>query len=338
MTLDLSFGVTLSLDVVLTVVHVIAITLTAFRVYYRAVTQRYWWDDFVATMALVGDCVYLSALWFEYAKPNSVLQEHKVLVARYWLGLMLFLLVEWMTRISLALAIARIFPPQQPTRRFAVGLALLSTAFCLAILTEAAVICAHQPALVSGPEAACQWPDSLRTLIVVANISSDSLLIATPLYKLWRVRLPRKQRRLILCGFTASALTTSATVACAVFLFAPESLEPGKTILRGKLSYFETGISLIACNLLVVMAYFYSVFHRGEDTELLEYTSETCETRSVGTISHSNHMPSSVATPYTLTEITDQSTLEDIGCTGGSVLTSGRSTSEHRTDFSRSTH
>lgn len=164
-----------------------------------------------------------------------------------------------MTRISLALAIARIFPPKEATRRFAVGLALLSTVFCLVIVTQSAVICAHQPALVSGPDAACQWPDSLRTLVVVgtwiflatdprgltvvlANIFSDSLLVATPLYKLWRVRLPRKQRRLILSGFTASALTTSATVACAVFQFAPERLEPGKTILRGKLSYLEVSV------------------------------------------------------------------------------------------------
>ncbi|PPQ78678.1 hypothetical protein CVT25_010699 [Psilocybe cyanescens] len=322
--------------VILTVVHVVAIIVTGFRVYYRVVTRRFWWDDFVAFFALLGDCAYISALWFGYASPNSVLQEHKVLVARYWLGLMLFVVVVWMTRISLALAIARIFPPKEATRRFAAGLALLSTAFCLVIVIQSGVICAHQPALVSGPNAACQWPNSLRTLVVFANIFSDSLLVATPLYKLWRVRLPRKQRRLILSGFTASVLTTSATVACAVFQFAPERLEPGKTILRGKLSYLETGISLIACNLLVVITYFYAVFCRGEDTELPDDTSETCETRT-GTVSHSNLMPSSVATPYTLTEITDQSSFEETGRTG-SFSTSTRSTSEYPTTFTRSTH
>lgn len=81
-----------------------------------------------------------------------------------------------MTRISLALAIARIFPPKEATRRFAAGLALLSTAFCLVIVIQSGVICAHQPALVSGPNAACQWPNSLRTLVVFGTLSATGFI------------------------------------------------------------------------------------------------------------------------------------------------------------------
>lgn len=57
--------------VILTVVHVVAIIVTGFRVYYRVVTRRFWWDDFVAFFALLGDCAYISALWFGYASPSE---------------------------------------------------------------------------------------------------------------------------------------------------------------------------------------------------------------------------------------------------------------------------
>ncbi|KDR80760.1 hypothetical protein GALMADRAFT_44145, partial [Galerina marginata CBS 339.88] len=282
------------------VLHGVAIALTIFRIWYRTVTKRLWWDDFMAFLAMAGDTVYLSVLWFPYAGSKSILQTHKVLVIRYWLGLMLFLLVIWMTRISLALAIARIFPVGEPTRRFAIGLALLSSTLCLVTVIESAVICTKEPALNTGPSATCQWPTSLRVLVIAANIFSDALLVATPLYKLWRIRLPRNQRRLILTGFTASALTTSATVGCAVFQFSPEKWEPAKTILREKLSYFEAGISFVVCNLLVVITYCYRVFGRGQDLELSEIVTETCETCETCA-----QRVSLSFTQYTFTEISD---------------------------------
>ena len=144
--------------------------------------------------APAGECCYcqcymphLSPFYFIFL--GSVLHSHKSRVSQYWVGLMLFLLVVWyedfyylanysltrasltsrMTRISLALAIARIFPPTEPTRRFAIGLALLSTIFCLTVVIQSAVVCSKQPALNTGPQAACQWPDSLRTLVVVGQ-------------------------------------------------------------------------------------------------------------------------------------------------------------------------
>ncbi|KAF9565864.1 hypothetical protein CPC08DRAFT_704299 [Agrocybe pediades] len=305
MTLVLSFGVTLSLDVILAVVHSIAIGLTAFRVLYRFRKHRLWWDDIVACSAMIGDCAFLAVLWLDYAPMSSGLHSHKSRVSQYWAGLILFLLVVWMTRISLALAIARLFPSREPTRRFAIGLAMLSMIFCTAIVIQAAVVCSREPALNTGTEAVCQWPDSFRAVIVFGNIFTDTILVATPLYKLWRVCLPRKQRRLVLTGFAASASTMTVTVVCGVFLFAPVRLEPGKTILRGKLSYFETGVSLIVCNLIVVMTFLHTVWHRGEDLEMTDETTDSCETQT-GTIPHST---------LTLTDISDFGSYTDPGCT-----------------------
>lgn len=69
-------------------------------------------------------------------------------------------------RISLALAIARIWPPRDPTRMFAIGMAFMSVAFCAIVIVRSVTLCAHQPALVSGPDAACHWSLDLRVLVV----------------------------------------------------------------------------------------------------------------------------------------------------------------------------
>ncbi|PPQ68416.1 hypothetical protein CVT26_006088 [Gymnopilus dilepis] len=298
MTLKLSFGTTLALDVILTVLHTVAIGSTIFRVYHRARTRRLWWDDFIAAFSMLADTVYICVLWFAYASRGSLLQTHKSLLARYWLSSIFFFLVIWCgalaspviswrralrlklrtARTSLALTIARIFPPKDPTRRFAIGLALLSTILCLVAIIQSATICSKR--LTVSPAPVCQWPTALRAVVTVgefsvsdfifnvlshisASISCDALLVITPLYKLWRVRLPRNQRRLILICFTASTLTTLATVSCAIFQFAPSSWEPAKSVLRGKINYLEA-----MCNFLVVVTYLYRLCRRGDDLDM----------------------------------------------------------------------
>lgn len=79
--------------------------------------------------------------------------------------------------------------------------------------------------------------------VVTANIISDALLVAVPLYKLWRVRLNPRKRRLILGAFTASSFTTASTILCAVFQFTSENLEPAKMVLIEKFLYFEVSLT-----------------------------------------------------------------------------------------------
>ncbi|KAF8868538.1 hypothetical protein CPB84DRAFT_1695962, partial [Gymnopilus junonius] len=215
------------------VLHGIAIFMTVFRVYHRTRTRRMWWDDFMASLSMLVDTAYISVLWLAYA--GSLLQTYNSLVARYWLSTMLFLLIVWMARISLALTIPRIFSPKDTTRRFAVGLALLLMTLCLVTITQSAVICSKR--LASSTVPVC-----CVLIAYPASIFSDALLVAVPLYKLWSVRLPRKQRRLILICFTAGSLTATATISCTVFQFAPESWEPAKSVLRGKVNYLEASL------------------------------------------------------------------------------------------------
>jgi len=89
----------------------------------------------------------------------------------------------------------------------------------------------------------------------VASCLADLFLVVTPLYKLWKVKLPKEQRRLILGGFTAGFTTTAITLVCAGFQYAPTEWEPAKGFIRGNLTFFEvnllTRFSLLADGFLV---------------------------------------------------------------------------------------
>ncbi|KJA23503.1 hypothetical protein HYPSUDRAFT_184904 [Hypholoma sublateritium FD-334 SS-4] len=314
--LKLTFGVNIALDVIVTFLHATAIALTVMRLKYRKRTNRLWWDDFTVFLAVVLDCGYVITLWFPYTTSGSILHSGTALIARYWLTLMLFFVVIWLTRISIALAIARVFSTWEPFRKFAIGLTLLFVTFFVVISGYFVKLCSKKNAIQvfssgqsSSWNAQCGWTDELKITISVANLVSDLLLVATPLYKLWRVNLPKRQRRLILGGFTASIMTTIPTIGCVVFQFAPASWEPARQDIRVKLSFFESGNSILACNLLVVITYLDSVRRRAQGLSLDEPTPrETYETRGTLPSPHSNEAPpSDVVSTLVLTEISGYS-------------------------------
>ncbi|KAF9473419.1 hypothetical protein BDN70DRAFT_385383 [Pholiota conissans] len=307
--LKLAFGVNLGLDIFVTLLHVTVIGFTCLRVHYRKRTHRLWWDDFTAALAVLIDCGYVTILWFSYSSPGSILHSRPSHVARYWLLLELFFIVIWLSRISIALAIARVFPAGESTRKFAIGMAAIFAAFFAVIIIYFSLLCSKKDAIsiTSSGSAQCNWTNALRVIITSANLLSDAFLVAVPLYKLWRVRLPKRQRRLILGGFAASIMTTVPTVGCAIFQFAPSSWDPARQDIRLKLTYFESGNAIMASNLLVIITYFDTVRRRATEQSLVPQSApETCQTRGSPPATHSNQVPPTamLSTLY-LTEISD---------------------------------
>jgi hypothetical protein len=49
------------------------------------------------------------------------------------------------------------------------------------------------------------------------------MLVSVPLYTLWRVKLPRKQRHLILSIFAAGAISSLPAIAFGVVMIKPEA-------------------------------------------------------------------------------------------------------------------
>ncbi|TFK39728.1 hypothetical protein BDQ12DRAFT_773779, partial [Crucibulum laeve] len=138
-----------------------------------------------------------------------------------------------------------------------------------------------------------------------ANLIADGLLIAIPLFKLWNVGLPKVQRRLVLSGFTASILTIITMAASTAVQFVPDSLEPARGRVQILLSHLEVSISLLVCNALVTIAYFYVKHQRHSGTSpITTFEVDTKETsqRSQAQSASSN---TALSTEFVLTDILD---------------------------------
>ncbi|KAF9038552.1 hypothetical protein BJ165DRAFT_397175 [Panaeolus papilionaceus] len=247
------------LQVCMTFVHAGAILLTIFRIYHRKKTRHAWWDDYLAGGAAIMDLLAVTILWLSDMGANSVLQSYTGNMIRYGIGVFCVIAVEWLTRISLALAFARIFPPGDSTRRYAIGLAVFF--FCLwsSFIIQAIFLCSHVSSWAFFSVIQCCFSKPLIYYYVVSNVVADVLLVISPLYKLRHIRLPDKERRLIFVCIAGSLLMSCACVATSVFQLAPVTWEPTRGVMRIFMGYLEAAVSLIVCNLLVIATYCYTM-------------------------------------------------------------------------------
>ncbi|KAF8886299.1 hypothetical protein BD779DRAFT_1530620 [Infundibulicybe gibba] len=185
----------------LTSLHAIAILSTIFRLYRRASTHRWWWDDTFACPALIADCIHLAALWALPGLPHAPTTQTWALL----LGTLPLPLLLCFVRISLALSIARIFPSWQATRRIIICLAIAITLAYGTIAILFGISCGLSHVNVHIQKVALA--------MICVNVISDSFLVAIPLTTLWNVKLPRNQRRLVLAGFSSGICTTVAGIA-----------------------------------------------------------------------------------------------------------------------------
>ncbi|KAF9565846.1 hypothetical protein CPC08DRAFT_815094 [Agrocybe pediades] len=260
-----SFSLNLSLDILFTLVQLFGICLTVSRLKSRRATLRIWWDDYAAAVAAFFDLAYVPLMWISYAGPGSVVNSPKSLLGRYILGLQLGFISIWAARISISLTIARIFAPGDLTRTFAIAMAYLCVFFFLILSILYTADCYSRMHLTEDLTTAyCIRTLSKRLTISIATLITDTCLLATPLYSLWRLRLPYKQRRLVIAGLIAASLTALVTVSCTVLMYGPLSWNPARVTLMNKTNNLQLGISLIACNLAVLVSLISNArVHRG---------------------------------------------------------------------------
>lgn len=213
----------------------------------------------------------------------------------------MFTWVVWTSRTSLALAFARIFPPNEPFRRFAIGMALLFG--CNAII-ELSVISSQKSSWTSFDSAESSLTSPMHIAGFVASLSSDALLVGAPLYAFRDTRLSRPTRCLILSGFASSVFTTLSSTGTTLFTLAPDSWRPARSELLALSACLEASISLIVCNLLVVISYIYKIFHPDELPLSRRRTTETYST-DMGQRPPMTLLP---PTPLELTQFSDSFT------------------------------
>ncbi|KAG8216326.1 hypothetical protein J3R82DRAFT_6397 [Butyriboletus roseoflavus] len=127
------------------------------------------------------------------------------------------------------------------------------------VCTCKVVVCSMDKSWYDALVIRCPMPTWLALSEVCTDALSDAILVALPLRLLWRVKLPLDQRIMVLSVFSTSILVSAVSVAHTAYLMHPVIFTGGFT------ASMESAVSLIVCNLLVVVTFLYRVIRNGRD-------------------------------------------------------------------------
>lgn len=259
---------------VTTPLHVIAIGSTIFRLYHRYRIRQVWWDDYWAGASLFIDLIYVPAPWLRYESDDPRPPKEKRIMA-YWFTAMLFPLVVWFARISIGMSIARLVPPQTRTRYLLYAMNGMFALMCAAQLLHKIVICTRNTSWHHNRAVHCYVGSGLGILSLCTDLVADACLVTVPMRMLWRVKLPRSQRRLILSIFTSSVASSFAGIIYTAFVLKSQKQSGNWVYRTGFVSSIKAAVTLLVCNLLVIVMYLYRKFWKDENDDV----SEPSETR-----------------------------------------------------------
>lgn len=229
--------------------QVIGLLLAVFRLWFRFRIRRLWWEDAWAFAAFVFATNYLIGSWlYVYSeKPTSTVG--------YWISILTSNAVIWLVRHSTLFSVARIIYPSLTLRGMVLGIALMF--FLLFISFMAAKLWYYCRDL--------SWTNNtlffgnallpLSTNLIIFELTidfiADAVLIVLPIKLLWSVKLPTRQRRMILLVFASGIMVTIAAICRAIcqlldlILIVPLVMD------------VEVALSSIMCNLLVFVTFLY---------------------------------------------------------------------------------
>ncbi|KAH7914270.1 hypothetical protein BJ138DRAFT_1144220 [Hygrophoropsis aurantiaca] len=247
---------TLALKAMTTVFHSVAILCTVFRLLYRWYTFRFWWEDAWAALALVCDITCLVCLWVQmttaafvdgYGLPPSGSDAKLIALIASWIQSISFTCVLWAARMSVMFAIIRVSNPAPEPRRLAICILVFFGLMWLGLLGQKIYICDLE---------GCVMKQSLAIAQLITDTISDAILVVMPWRLLRDIKLSDNRRILISCAFSASLLITVVTILHSVLLFGNPST------VTVAIAHIKAAISLIVCNLLVIVTFVYRAFRK----------------------------------------------------------------------------
>ncbi|KAF8645546.1 hypothetical protein AX16_007747 [Volvariella volvacea WC 439] len=261
--------------------HILAMLITTWRIIHRRKTRGLWWDDYWALFALILDIVYFSTVWIRtnpYGPPID--QQDGVIL--FWMTAILFPSVVWAARASIAWSIIRFVPRQtsQRTRRALYCLLCLFFLFWVALLLHKVVVCASDSEWHNNRAIQCYLGSSVGIITLVTDVIGDAGLLFSAIFVFYRGQLHSGQRLLILSILTSSIFSLLAGITYAVFVFRASTFGQSRAILISLTANLKSTITLIACNLFVIVIYFYKLRGNEEDMETPMPSIATQETTS----------------------------------------------------------
>ncbi|KAG2079229.1 hypothetical protein BDR04DRAFT_1063830 [Suillus decipiens] len=222
------------------VFHGIAIVCTIFRLVYRGWTRRIWWEDAWAAVSLVSDALALTSVWWCTSQLTDSSRTSLTDLSRT-------------ARMSVIFCIIRIANhsgskvQKWTTRLIAVSFACM----WVALLVQKVYVCVFHACHLFEPVALSQ---------LITDVIADISLVAAPLQFWKNAGLSRSKKILVLSSFSASILITVITIPHSVVLIV---LTPsGNIIPITIIAHVKAAVSLIVCNLFVIVAFAYRIFSK----------------------------------------------------------------------------
>ncbi|KAI6114501.1 hypothetical protein F5141DRAFT_714122 [Pisolithus sp. B1] len=247
--LDVSLDVIRKASVGTAVLEVIGLLLAVFRLWFRFRIRRLWWEDAWAFAAFVFATNYLTGNWLyvHYGKPTSTVG--------YWISILSSNPVIWLVRHSTLFSVARIIYPSLTLRRMVLGIALmfflLFVSFMVAKLWYFCQNLSWMNNTLYFGNVLLPLDTNLIIFELTTDFIADAILIVLPIRLLWSVKLPTRQRRMILLVFASGITVTIATICRALCQLLDLNL------IAPLVMDVEVALSSIMCNLLVFVTFMY---------------------------------------------------------------------------------
>ncbi|KIM47026.1 hypothetical protein M413DRAFT_268127 [Hebeloma cylindrosporum] len=292
----------LAWEICLTLFHFFIVGFTCLRLGHRWRTKQMWWDDYSACIPLTVDVIFIILTWLRFRDGVAGIPEMGGFVYSDWFGVALGWTVIWGSRISLSLSIARVFPAKNTCRRFLLGLSIAFFLSYLANLLAAAVPCrTTERAWYSQAfnRKSCIKKLGARViplyLTFLLDLRAEILLLVTPLVMLWKVKLPTKERRLILALFASSLITLLTSITFSIIWGLTIDQGDRSVILIAMLGLLQAGLCLLICSLLIITMFFYRFILRKSESDVHSSSSSSAPVTTEESTSNKNETNESSA-------------------------------------------
>ncbi|KIJ05475.1 hypothetical protein PAXINDRAFT_29448, partial [Paxillus involutus ATCC 200175] len=180
------------------VFQVLGLILTAFRIYLRLKIGRFWWEDAWAGISLLSGSIWMIARWTFLLKSEYGLTS----IVGAWTYSIGFTCIITAVRMSVLFSITRVIPESSRLRKFTHACAAFFAVCWVILIIEKILQCASDPSWhhvpISSGKPFCQVKPKISIFQFTTDCVAVLILVVLPLRVLWKVRLPRRQRRMIL--------------------------------------------------------------------------------------------------------------------------------------------
>jgi hypothetical protein len=217
--------------------HSIAIICTIFRLVYRGRMHHLGWEDAWAAFALISDVVCLACIWIDRAISA-------------WVLTIAFTSVLWAARMSIIFSLISVanHSGSKIHKQITYLIAISFACMWVALLVQKISICIFH---------SCHMGKSVALSLLITDVTADASLVAAPLYLLKNVGLSRSKKILVQSAFGASLLITAVTIPHSTLIL--YDVFNSTTLM---FAHIKTALSLIICNLLVIVSFLYCVYSK----------------------------------------------------------------------------